>query len=152
IIYGWSEGVKHYWCGARDQGDAWNINKPLANDLHPTKKPVKLIETRNYEQHPVWRIGFGFFCGVRIDADRRRENRSGREVNRAGTSFCRYDHRAMASIYRKNCRLGSQWAELSRGYTMPCSTTHSCRKRPRIIAIRGRKPGNLYIYETLDWD
>jgi len=44
ILYGWKEGSDHYWCGARDQGDVWLINKPQVNDLHPTMKPVELIE------------------------------------------------------------------------------------------------------------
>jgi DNA modification methylase len=44
ILYGWKEGVDHYWCGARDQGDIWLIDKPAKNDLHPTMKPVELVE------------------------------------------------------------------------------------------------------------
>lgn len=44
ILYGWKDGGKHYWCGARDQGDVWQIAKPRANDLHPTMKPVELVE------------------------------------------------------------------------------------------------------------
>jgi len=44
ILYGWKEGSDHYWCGARDQGDVWFVKKPLANDLHPTMKPVELVE------------------------------------------------------------------------------------------------------------
>jgi DNA modification methylase len=44
MLYGWKEGTDHYWCGARDQGDVWFVNKPVANDLHPTQKPVELIE------------------------------------------------------------------------------------------------------------
>ena len=44
ILYGWKEGDKHFWCGARDQGDVWFIDKPTANDLHPTMKPVALVE------------------------------------------------------------------------------------------------------------
>jgi DNA modification methylase len=44
ILYGWAEGRKHYWCGARDQGDVWFFNRPQVNDLHPTMKPVALIE------------------------------------------------------------------------------------------------------------
>ena len=44
ILYGWPEGNTHYWCGARDQGDVWFVNKPVVNDLHPTMKPVELIE------------------------------------------------------------------------------------------------------------
>jgi DNA modification methylase len=44
ILYGWKEGVRRHWCGARDQGDVWFVNKPAVNDLHPTMKPVELIE------------------------------------------------------------------------------------------------------------
>jgi DNA modification methylase len=44
ILYGWKEGAGHYWCGARDQGDVWFVKKPVANDLHPTMKPVELVE------------------------------------------------------------------------------------------------------------
>ena len=44
ILYGWKEGTDHYWCGARNQGDAWFIDKPFKNDLHPTMKPLELVE------------------------------------------------------------------------------------------------------------
>jgi DNA modification methylase len=44
ILYGWPQGAEHYWCGARDQGDVWFFDKPVKNDLHPTMKPVALIE------------------------------------------------------------------------------------------------------------
>ena len=44
ILYGWPEGKPHYWSGARNQGDVWNIARPFVNDLHPTMKPVELGE------------------------------------------------------------------------------------------------------------
>ena len=44
ILYGWPEGKPHYWAGARNQGDVWNIARPFVNDLHPTMKPVELVE------------------------------------------------------------------------------------------------------------
>ena len=44
ILYGWPEGGQRHWCGDRDQGDVWQINKPAKNDLHPTMKPVELVE------------------------------------------------------------------------------------------------------------
>jgi DNA modification methylase len=44
ILYGWPEGQNRHWCGDRDQGDVWNIKKPQKNDLHPTMKPVELVE------------------------------------------------------------------------------------------------------------
>jgi DNA modification methylase len=44
ILYGWKEGHEHFWCGARDQSDVWFVNKPIKNDLHPTMKPIELVE------------------------------------------------------------------------------------------------------------
>ena len=44
ILYGWPEGATRHWCGDRDQGDVWAIKKPQKNDLHPTMKPVDLVE------------------------------------------------------------------------------------------------------------
>jgi DNA modification methylase len=44
ILYGWREGTKHFWCGDRNQSDVWLIDKPWRNDLHPTMKPVELVE------------------------------------------------------------------------------------------------------------
>ena len=34
----------HITGAVRDQGDLWLIDKPHANELHPTRKPVALVE------------------------------------------------------------------------------------------------------------
>jgi DNA modification methylase len=44
ILYGWRQGGPHHWCGDRQQGDVWSINKPHSNKEHPTMKPVELVE------------------------------------------------------------------------------------------------------------
>jgi DNA modification methylase len=44
LLYGWREGQEHYWNGGRNQGDVWSVPRPKANRLHPTMKPVSLIE------------------------------------------------------------------------------------------------------------
>jgi DNA modification methylase len=44
ILYGWPKGVDRFWCGARDQGDVWPHDRPAKNDLHPTMKPIALVE------------------------------------------------------------------------------------------------------------
>ncbi|PVE25799.1 DNA methylase N-4 [Microvirga sp. KLBC 81] len=44
ILYGWPAGTDHYWCGDRDQSDVWQHDRPTRNDLHPTMKPVGLVE------------------------------------------------------------------------------------------------------------
>jgi hypothetical protein len=47
---------KRHWCGDRDQGDVWQIKKPQKNDLHPTMKPVELVERaiRNSSRPATW--------------------------------------------------------------------------------------------------
>jgi len=44
MLYGWKKGNKHFFCGARNLADVWFIDKPRVNDLHPTMKPVELLE------------------------------------------------------------------------------------------------------------
>jgi len=44
IWYGWREGASHHWCGDRDQGDVWTIPRPAESELHPTMKPLPLVE------------------------------------------------------------------------------------------------------------
>jgi DNA modification methylase len=44
IWYGWPKRAKRYWCGDRTQGDVWSFPKPFVSELHPTMKPVALIE------------------------------------------------------------------------------------------------------------
>ena len=42
--YGWREGAKPHWCGARDQSDVWRIARPSSSEAHPTMKPLELVE------------------------------------------------------------------------------------------------------------
>jgi DNA modification methylase len=44
MLYGWPEGATRHWCGDRNQSDVWQIKKPQKNDLHPTMKPIELME------------------------------------------------------------------------------------------------------------
>jgi len=43
IIYGWVNRHKYYGKGSQ-KFSVWNFNKPHKSDLHPTMKPVELIE------------------------------------------------------------------------------------------------------------
>jgi DNA modification methylase len=47
ILYGWPAGHDRYWCGARDQGDVWFVDKPVRNDLHPTMKRWRWSSARS---------------------------------------------------------------------------------------------------------
>ena len=44
IWFGWREGASHHWCGDRDQDDIWEIAQPSDAPLHPTMKPLPLME------------------------------------------------------------------------------------------------------------
>jgi DNA modification methylase len=44
LWFGWREGVQHFWCGDRDQSDVWQIARPSDSPLHPTMKPLALVE------------------------------------------------------------------------------------------------------------
>ncbi len=44
IWYGWKEGTKREWRGGRNQGNVLKIKRPSASELHPTMKPLELVE------------------------------------------------------------------------------------------------------------
>ena len=43
ILYGWKEGAGHYFVDDRTQDTILEYNKPKANNLHPTMKPLELV-------------------------------------------------------------------------------------------------------------
>ena len=87
ILYGWPEGAKHHWCGARDQGDVWFIDRPIRNDLHPTMKPVGLVERAIRNSSPRGRRGARPVRRQRHDADRGRADRARRAGRRARPGY-----------------------------------------------------------------
>lgn len=44
ILYGWKEGAGRPWYGERDKFSTWHVDKPQQSKLHPTMKPVELVE------------------------------------------------------------------------------------------------------------
>lgn len=44
IWYGWREGATRQFLGGRIQSDVWQIPRPTDSPLHPTMKPLELIE------------------------------------------------------------------------------------------------------------
>ncbi len=42
-LYGWKPGAAHFWNSDRKQTTIWNFDKPRANKIHPTMKPVALM-------------------------------------------------------------------------------------------------------------
>jgi DNA modification methylase len=44
ILFGWKQSGTHKFYGPANETSLWTIDKPLKNDLHPTMKPVELVE------------------------------------------------------------------------------------------------------------
>ena len=44
ILYGWKEGAGHKFHGGKGETSLWEISRPNASSLHPTTKPVALME------------------------------------------------------------------------------------------------------------
>jgi DNA modification methylase len=44
ILFGWKQKGTHKFYGPSNETSLWPIDKPLKNDLHPTMKPVELVE------------------------------------------------------------------------------------------------------------
>jgi DNA modification methylase len=44
IFYGWKPGASHVWNSDRTQTTVLEFNKPHRNELHPTMKPVELVQ------------------------------------------------------------------------------------------------------------
>lgn len=43
-LYGWKDGAAHLWAADRKQTTIIECKKPRVNDIHPTMKPVELME------------------------------------------------------------------------------------------------------------
>ena len=44
VLYGWKDGAGHPWYGDRNKFSIWNVDRPMQSKLHPTMKPVELVE------------------------------------------------------------------------------------------------------------
>ena len=63
LWYGWREGAKHHWNGDRDQGNVWTIPRPSESDLHPTTKPLPLLERAIENSSRVGDVVLDLFLG-----------------------------------------------------------------------------------------
>ena len=106
ILYGWKEGTEHFWCGARDQGDVWLLDKPRSTTSIPTMKPVELVE----RAHPQFLEEPGHRARplrrLRHDADRRRAHRPRGAADGTRSEVRRRDRPPLAGFHRQKGRSG----------------------------------------------
>ena len=62
ILYGWQHKHKFYGKGEQ-KTSVWNIAKPLKNDLHPTMKPIELIENAILNSSEKGMLVVDYFLG-----------------------------------------------------------------------------------------
>ena len=63
IFVGRNKGGEIPWYGGRSQSDVWNFDKPSKNDLHPTMKPIALVERAINNSSKVMDIVLDTFGG-----------------------------------------------------------------------------------------
>jgi len=63
IWYGWPREATRHWCGDRSQGDVWEIPRPSASELHPTTKPLALVERAIENSSRVGDVVLDLFLG-----------------------------------------------------------------------------------------
>lgn len=63
ILYGWKKGKDHPWFGERDKATVFEVERPLASDLHPTTKPTELIAACLRNSSRAGDPGFEPFAG-----------------------------------------------------------------------------------------
>ncbi len=133
ILYGWGADKKHYWCGDRDQADVWEYNKPVRNDLHPTMKPVELVERAINNSSKVGDIvldGFGGSGSTLIAAEKTRRKARLMELD---SKFCDVIVRRWEEFTGKKAELLNNNAEISDSDAeltgLPVQQEHSLSKQ-----------------------
>jgi DNA modification methylase len=109
-LYGWREGSKHYWCGGRNQGDLWFLDKPHRDDLHPATKPVALVERaieNSSRKSNLVLDPFAGFGSTVIGCEN-----MGRQARAVEIDPCYVDAavKTVAELHRPICGSGSRWA------------------------------------------
>ena len=62
-LYGWKPGAAHFWNSDRKQTTVWNFDKPRANRIHPTMKPVALMAYPVCNSTKTGEVVADFFSG-----------------------------------------------------------------------------------------
>jgi len=63
MFYGWIEQEKHNYYGDRKQTSVWEVARPTSSDLHPTMKPIALLEIALMNSTKAEDIVFDGFLG-----------------------------------------------------------------------------------------
>ena len=115
ILYGWPEGNRHFWCGARDEGDVWHSRQagperaPSHDEAGRPRRAgdPELVQDEGHHPRPVRRIG-DHPHGCRGD-------RPACRSRRARPCLLRRDRPALAGRHRAERHSRGGRAQLRRG-------------------------------------
>jgi len=117
ILYGWREGAAdRHWCGDRDQSDVWNYDKPQKNELHPTMKPIELVERAIKNSSLREDIVLDPFIGsgtTIIAAERLGRRGFGVEMDTRYCDVICQRYHDMTSVSATRVSDGAQWVDLA---------------------------------------
>jgi DNA modification methylase len=63
ILYGWLENGAHFFIDDRTQDSVFEINRPMASEMHPTTKPVELIARMIANSSKPGELVYDPYCG-----------------------------------------------------------------------------------------
>lgn len=63
LLYGWKDGAAHYFVADRTQDSVWEIPRPSRSEVHPTMKPVELVERAIRNSSKPGEIVYDMFVG-----------------------------------------------------------------------------------------
>lgn len=63
LIYGWKQGGNHTWKGGNCEDTVWEIRRPIKSEMHPTMKPIELMERAIKNSSNTNSIIYEPFCG-----------------------------------------------------------------------------------------
>ena len=144
ILYGWPEGAKRYWCGARDQGDVWDCAKPVqerpASD-HEAGCPGR---AGGQEFQPPGRSGAGRLRRRRLDLDRLRPSGPSCPAGRARSRLLRRHLPALAGLERRGRGARSRRPPLP-GRGRRRTVTAGRRPKPTLVKLAEPEPPSVVM-------
>ena len=140
MLYGWKAGAQHYWCGARDQGNVWHFDKPARNDLHPTMKPVALVERAIRNSSKPRDTVLDLLRRLRHDDDRGGAHGAARRAAGDRPRLCRCHRPALAGGDRRGRRAGGRGSHLRRRRRRRAADGRS--RRPAVASTSELSPGD----------
>jgi len=112
IFYAHVAGSKDAWYGDKSQSTLWEEKKPAANRIHPTAKPVELVERALVNSSKAGDVIADFFggSGSTLIGCERRGRKGAADRNRS--EVCRLHRATLAGLYRQTGRIGGRRSDL----------------------------------------